>query len=160
MNVKTVYLETSVLGSLAPRQPTDRKRIVKQLLAMLDGTRGVPVISAVVVEEVEVAPPAVADSIRRALASLQPVIHPITEASRALARAYLDAGVLPDRRMADALHVAAETCHGDDYVVSWNHRHLTRPLKRLQYEAVNRLHGYVKTPLICNPLEVLDELRD
>ena len=57
MSVKTVYLETSVLGSLAPRQPADRKRIVKELLAMLDGKRGAP---AVVVEEVEVAPPAVA----------------------------------------------------------------------------------------------------
>ncbi len=56
--------------------------------------------------------------------------------------------------------LAAATCYGDDYLVSWNHRHLTRPLKRLQYEAVNRLHGYLKTPLICNPLEVLDELRD
>ncbi len=85
MNVKTVYLETSVLGSLAPRQPADRKRIVKELLTMLDGKRGVR---------------------------------------------------------------------------SWNHRHLTRPLKRLQYEAVNQLHGYLKTPLICNPLEVLDELGD
>ena len=66
MNVKTVYLETSVLGSLAPRQPADRKRIVKELLAMLDGKRGVPAISAVVVEEVEVAPPAVAESIWQA----------------------------------------------------------------------------------------------
>jgi len=127
MNVKTVYLETSVLGSLAPRQPADRKRIVKQLLAMLDGRRGIPVISAVVVEEVEVAPPAVADSIRQALATVQPHIHPITETVRALARAYLDAGILPTRRLADALHVAAATCHGNDYVVSWNHRHLTRP---------------------------------
>lgn len=114
MNVKTVYLETSVLGSLAPRQPADRKRIVKELLATLDGKRGVPLISAVVVEEVEVAPPAVAERIRQALASVQPHVHPITDAVRALARAYLEAGVLPNRRLADALHVAAATCYGDD----------------------------------------------
>jgi hypothetical protein len=160
MSVNTVYLETSVLGSLAPRQPADRKRIVKALLAMLDGKRGVPAISAVVVEEFEAAPPAVADSVRQALAMIQPQFREITEAVRHLARAYLEAGILPERRLADALHVAAATCHGDDYLVSWNHRHLTRPLKRLQYEAVNRLHGYLKSPLICNPLEVLDELRD
>ena len=129
--MKTVYLETSVLGSLAPGQPADRKRIVKQLLRQLQAKPGAAVISAVVLEEIEEAPPAVADSIRLALASVEPIIHPITDAVRALARAYLEAGILPDRRLADALHVAAATCHGNDYVVSWNHRHLTRPMKRL-----------------------------
>src|SRR5438128_10777043 len=110
MSVSTVYLETSVLGSLAPRQPADRKRAVKRLLMLLDGTRGLCVVSDVVLEEIELAPPAVADPIRRALASVQPFIQPITEAVRALARAYLEAGILPKRRLSDADHVAAGTC--------------------------------------------------
>jgi hypothetical protein len=66
---------------------------------------------------------------------------------------------LPEAREADALHVAAATCLQVDYLVSWNHRHMTRPMKRLQYESVNRLNGYLKTPLICNPFEACDELR-
>src|SRR5205807_2346840 len=160
MNVKTIYLETSVLGSLAPRQPADRKRVVKRLLTLLDGIRGVCVVSDVVLEEIELAPAIVAEPIRRALAEVQPLIQPITGAVRALASAYLEASILPKRRLSDALHVAAATCYGDDYLVSWNHRHLTRPMKKLQYESVNRLHGYLKTPIICNPLEALDEFRD
>jgi hypothetical protein len=75
-----------------------------------------------------------------------------------LARAYIAAGVLPERRYADAMHVAAATCLQLDYLVSWNHRHMTRPLKRVQYESVNRLQGYLKSPLICNPFEACDEL--
>ena len=105
MSVSTFYLETSVLGSLAPRQPRDRKQIVQRLLRLLDGARGLAVISY-------------------------------------------------------ATLIAAATCFQLDYLVSWNHRHMTRPKKRLQYESVNRLHGYIKTPMICNPFEAFDELRN
>ena len=42
-----------------------------------------------------------------------------------------EAGSVP-RRREDALHVAAATCMSADYLVSWNHRHMTRPMKRLQ----------------------------
>ena len=47
------------------------------------------------------------------------------------ARGYIEAGVLPKARDADALHVAAATNLEFDYLVSWNHRHMTRPMKRL-----------------------------
>ena len=151
MNIKTVYLETSVLGSLAPGQPADRKRIVKQLLRQLQAKPGAAVISAVVLEEIEEAPPAVADSIRLALASVEPIIHPITDAVRALARAYLEAGILPDRRLADALHVAAATCHGNDYVVSWNHRHLTRPMKKTAVRSCQSPARLLENPFDLQP---------
>ncbi len=57
MVTPTVYIETSVWGSLAPRQPPDRKRIVQQLLSLLDGLRGLCVISDAVLEEIDLAPP-------------------------------------------------------------------------------------------------------
>lgn len=77
-----------------------------------------------------------------------------------LVLAYIAAEVLPEGREADAMHVAAATCLQLDYLVSWNHRHMTRPKKRVQYEAVNRHQGYPKTPTICNPFEACDEIRD
>lgn len=159
MVVPTFYVETSVWGSLAPRQPRDRKRIVVKLLTSLDGVHGVCVISAGVLAEIVMAPAAEAAVIQRRLAAAAPAVQPITDAIETLAKAYIAAGVLPERREADALHVASATCFGANYLVSWNHRHMTRPSKRLQYEAVNRLNGYVNTPLICNPVEALDELQ-
>lgn len=86
-------------------------------------------------------------------------VLPITDEVEDLARAYIDAGVLPERRELDAVHVAVATCFQLDYLVSWNHRHMTRPMKRLQFESVNRIQGYFKMPLICNPIEACDELR-
>ncbi len=158
MTPPTFYLETSVWGSLARRQPMDRKRAVRQLLRLLDGERGVCVVSEVVVEEVGLAAPADAAAIQHTIVLAEPIVHPISEEIRALAAAYIEASVLPERRRADALHIAVATWFGVDFVVSWNHRHMTRPLKRLQYEAVNRLNGFLRTPAICNPLEACDEL--
>lgn len=152
------YLETSVWGSLAPCQPRDRTQVVHRLLRLLDGTRGQCVISDVVLAEIKKAPTDVADQILQHIEPVQHIVHPISEAMETLARAYIAAGVLPEDREADALHVAAATCLELDYLVSWNHRHMTRPKKRLQYEAVNRLQGYLKTPMICNPFEACDEL--
>lgn len=116
-------------------------------------------ISAGVLAEIALAPPADAAAIQKRLAAVQPTVHPTTAAGEAPARAYIAADVLPQRREADALHVAAATCFGTTFLVSWNHRHMTRPSKRLQYEAVNRLNGYLNTPLICNPVEAWDELQ-
>jgi hypothetical protein len=155
----TFYLETSAWGSLAPRLPIDRKRAVQRLLRMLDGVRGICVISRAVVAEVLAADPKYARPIIKQLASLKPDVLPITDAVEALARAYIESGALPSRRETDATHVAVATVFQFDYLVSWNHRHMTRPMKRVQFETVNRLQGYLHTPLICNPFEACDELR-
>jgi predicted nucleic acid-binding protein len=156
----TFYLETSVWGSLAPRQPRDRTQVVHRLLQLLDGVRGQCVTSDVVLTEINKASPGDAGRIRQHINRMQPIVHPISEAMEALALAYVAADVLPEGREADALHVAAATCHRVDYLVSWNHRHMTRPIKRLQYERVNRAQGYLKTPMICNPFEACDEIGD
>lgn len=160
MSGPLMYLETSVWGSLARGQPRDRTQVVHRLLQLLDGTRGQSVISDVVLAEIKEAPPEEAEEIIHHLDRVQPLIHPINEAMEALAQNYITSGVLPEGREADALHVAVATCLKLDYLVSWNHRHMTRPKKRLQYEAVNQLNNYMNTPLICNPFEACDELRD
>jgi hypothetical protein len=159
MSPRTLYVETSVWGSLAPSQPRNRKQVVQRLLRLLDGVRGAAIISRAVMIEIEAAPPEYATPIAEAIKSVKPEVLPITNEVEALAHAYIEQGVLPERRETDAQHVAVATCFQLDYLVSWNHRHRTRPMKRLQYESVNRLHGYLKTPLICNPFEACDELR-
>jgi hypothetical protein len=156
---KTLYIETSVWGSLAPRQPRDRSQIVRRLLRLLNRTPAVCVISDTVLAEIGQAPPDEAQQILQGIDKSKPVVHSINDSMEFLARKYIEAGILPVSRVADALHVAAATCLELDYLVSWNHRHMTRPMKRLQYESVNRMHGYLRMPLICNPFEACDELQ-
>ena len=159
MPAATCYIETSVWGSLAHGQPRDRKQVVLRLLRLLDGVHGTCIISDVVLAEIQDAAPSDVVQIRHRLEETNHTVYPISDDMESLALAYIAAGVLPKRRQADAMHVAAATCLQLDYLVSWNHRHMTRPLKRVQYESVNRLQGYLKTPLICNPFEACDELR-
>ncbi len=159
MDAPLFYVETSAWGSLAPRQPADRKQAVRRLLGLLDRVRGYCVISPTVLEEIEDAKPAVAKAIHQQVLVVQPLVFPTTEQVRELAAAYLEEEVLPQRRRADALHVAAATVLNCDYLVTWNHRHLTRPKKKLQFQAVNLLCGHLHSPMICNPFEAYDELR-
>ena len=153
----TFYLETSVWVSLAPWQPRDRKQVVHRLLRLFEGTHDQCVISEVVLAEIHDAPSEDAVKILPHIDRVQPKVQAITDTMKVLAQAYITATVLPQGREMDALHVAAATCLEMDFLVSWNHRHMTRPTKRLQYELVNRLHHYLKTPFICNPFEACHE---
>jgi predicted nucleic acid-binding protein len=153
------YLETSVWGSLAARQPRDRQQVVHRLLRLLDDGRGTCVISDIVLAEIRGAPPTDSRRIGRRIELAKPVVCEINREVESLARAYTDAGVLPESRETDALHVAVATVAALDYLVSWNHRHMTRPTKRLQFASVKVLHGYPQTPWICNPFEACDELQ-
>jgi hypothetical protein len=74
-----------------------------------------------------------------------------------LARSYIGAGILPARKADDALHVAVATVSQMDYLVSWNHRHMTNARKGEQYRGVNLMRGYRHTPVIVTPLEVIYE---
>ena len=159
MEPRTLYLETSVWGSLGKGQPRDRKRVVRQLLELLGNTASLCVVSEVVIAELNQAPAEESAMMFQALAKAEAAVVRVTAQAEALGQAYLEAGVLPQRRLADALHIAVATCSEVDYRVSWNHRHMTRQKKRVQYGAVNLLQGFSKTPFICNPLEACDDLR-
>src|SRR5260370_24699602 len=119
MSGPTFYLETSVWGSLAPRQPRDRKQVVHRLLALLDGVRGQCVISDVVLGEIIEAPSGDAEKIRSHIDRVHPLVHPLNEAIESLALAYIGACVLPEGSEADALHVAAATSLQLSFLVSW-----------------------------------------
>ena len=91
-----LYLETSVWGSLAPRQPRDRAQVVHRLLRLLDGVHGTCVISDVVEAEINNAPPDEAAAIRSHLDRRQPLVYPISRAMESLAQSYIEADVLPN----------------------------------------------------------------
>jgi hypothetical protein len=79
----------------------------------------------------------------------------VTPAAYDLARAYIEAGILPAKKLEDGLHVAVATLEQMDILVSWNHRHLANVRKSEQYRGVNLIRGHSHTPLILTPLEVL-----
>jgi predicted nucleic acid-binding protein len=81
----------------------------------------------------------------------------VTPEALALARKYLDAGVLPLKSEDDALHVALATVNDVSVVVSWNFKHLANVSRNDRFRSVNLVEGYTLDLRIVNPLEVQDE---
>ena len=73
-----------------------------------------------------------------------------------LASAFLNTGALPASMRSDAVHLAAATLAGADYLLTWNCRHLANAhvLKRLHREAGRQ--GWT-LPDVCTPLELMKD---
>jgi hypothetical protein len=76
-----------------------------------------------------------------------------------LAVSYIEAGILGNSSMADALHVVAATVARADLILSWNFKHIVNYDRIHKYNGVNYLKGY--TPIeIHSPLEMSYENED
>ena len=73
---------------------------------------------------------------------------------RLLADAYLEAGVVPEKKAEDALHVAYATVFEMDFLLSWNFKHLANIRREARFLAVNETLGYRYPLRLLSPLEV------
>jgi predicted nucleic acid-binding protein len=150
---RSFYVETSVWGMVSKGQPKEMRRASLQFLRR--GRRFF--VSTVVLDEISAAPESDRGQILVMLESVRPVLVEVTAEAVELAGFYVASGILPARKMEDALHVALATTHEMDVLVSWNHRHMANVRKTEQYRGANLMRGFSKSPLILTPLEVLYE---
>lgn len=153
-----VYVDTSVVGGCLDEEfAQDSRRLFD---AAREG-RLVLLVSAVVARELESAPLAVIEVLRRLPVEAVREV-PLSEEVLALRDAYLQAGILGPKWVDDATHVAAATIAGADAIVSWNFRHIVRLDKMKAYNQVNAARGYGALTIVT-PREVRtdgDEARD
>jgi hypothetical protein len=110
------------------------------------------VLSALTTAEVAQAPGNVQEQYQSVFQSDHEYRELTAEAIR-LAQGYLSAGVLGDRFLNDALHIAVASIAEVDMVVSWNFKHVVHYEKIRQFNAVNLEEGY-KPIEIHSPREV------
>jgi len=79
----------------------------------------------------------------------------ITEEVDMIAERLLSQASLPQKAKVDALHIAAATIGGMDYLLTWNCTHIANPVLRVKIESVIRSFGY-EPPVICTPQELLE----
>ena len=152
-----VYVDNSVFGG------TEDEEFVEASRRFFEGVRGgryLVLVSRVVLDEIERAP----EKVRQVLADLPPDSVkeiPIDDEVNELAQAYIEAGVLGGRRIADATQVAAATVARADLILSWNFKHLVNYDRIRKFNGVNALNGYPQIE-IRSPLEVsyVDEDQD
>ena len=63
-------------------------------------------------------------------------------------------GSFPRKAEADAIHVAAATIHGLNYVLTWNCRHIANVEITKAAAKICLSKGYV-LPIICTPAELM-----
>lgn len=74
----------------------------------------------------------------------------------ALASKYLDAGVIPPKKIVDAMHVAVSTIYQVHFLVSWNYKHLANINREQKIRQVNIANHYFNDLRIVTPLELID----
>lgn len=144
-----VYADTSVYGGVFdPEFSAPSKKFFGEVAA----GRFVLVISPVVEEELGQAP----DTIRSFFTSVAEFANEveITREAIALQQQYIERGVVGERSLTDALHVAMATVSECELIVSWNFKDIVHFEKIPKYNAVNVLNGYAHID-IYSPLEVI-----
>jgi len=75
----------------------------------------------------------------------------VTDQMRGLAERYIEAGVVPSRYFADAIHIAAAVLGNADILVSWNFKHLVRRSTRLLVNYINIKQGFRAIEILAPP---------
>ena len=155
---ETVYIETSIIGYLTARPSNNLI-----LMANLESTRQwwetrraqfTLYISQVVLDEVARGDAEIATRRLEILRDF-PLLE-ISEAVQNLAAQFLNKSNLPPKAADDALHIAAATVYGLDYLLTWNCRHIANAQIQKKLSQISLDAGY-ELPIICTPYELMGE---
>lgn len=153
---ETVYIETSIVGYLSARSSNNLI-----LMANVEATREwwdnrrsqfSLYISQVVLDEVARGDVEIATR-RLEILSDFPLLE-INQAVQNLAAEFLSKSNLPPKASDDALHIAAATVYGLDYLLTWNCKHIANAQIQKKLLQVSFDAGY-ELPTICTPYELM-----
>lgn len=143
-----IYTDTSVIGGCRDAQfAADSLRLIE--LARQGSV--ILLVSALLIDELENAPPAV-QNVLPALPETAVEVIPMSTEITQLRDAYLKAAIVGPKWRDDATHVAIASVARADAIVLWNFKHIVHLGKIRRYNQVNRELGYpdlvIVTPTI------------
>lgn len=80
----------------------------------------------------------------------------LNQAVEGLAAQFLARSNLPPTANIDAIHIAAATVHGMDYLLTWNCKHIANAQIQGKLAEISRDCGYV-LPVLCTPNELMGD---
>jgi predicted nucleic acid-binding protein len=155
---EAVYIETSMVSYLTARPSNNLI-----LMANLEITREwwdtrrerfTLYISQIVLDEVARGDVEVATRRLDILRDL-PLLE-VNEPVQNLATQFLTQSTLPSKAVDDALHIAAATVYGLDYLLTWNCKHIANAQIQKKLAQISIEEGY-ELPTICTPYELMGE---
>jgi len=160
MRIPRIYLETTIFNfpfaDDAPQYKTDTLR----LFAEIKAGKFKPFTSDYVPMELEVTKDVEKLTKMETLISDYGItVIPANPEIERLANVYVSAGVIPAKYATDALHIAAATIAGLDFIVSLNFRHIVKRKTIIETEIINAREGF-RRMFIHTPAEVIDNEED
>lgn len=153
-DVKTVYLETTIMSYLAALPSRDLIKAARQEVTWewWNKRRGAYRVYASQVVAREGDP----DAARRRLELLSDIpLLDVTDEAINLAAELISRGLLPDAAADDALHLGVAAVHGMDYLLTWNCTHLANAAFRNSISFWLAEKGY-DPPSVCTPDELME----
>jgi hypothetical protein len=144
-----IYIDTSVIGGCFDEEFQEWSNALFNDIRM-----GLfePLISSVIVEEIEAAPEIVKSKFEELLFLGSQILTPDKQ-SIELMRQYAKHKIIPLKYRNDMLHIAIATVANADILVSWNFKHIVRYDKIMRFNAVNLENNYHEIA-IYSPREV------
>jgi hypothetical protein len=155
---ETVYIETSILGYLTA-QPS-RDLVVAANIEITrdwwDTRRNAFQLysSQAVVKETSQGDTEIAS--RRLEIIRNIALLDLNQSVLDLAEQFLERSSLPAKADIDAVHIAAATVHGMDYLLTWNCKHIANAQIQRKLAEISLDLGY-ELPILCTPYELLGD---
>lgn len=155
---ETVYIETSILGYLTARSTKDLI-----LAANIEITRDwwefrrnafILYTSEAVLDEVAQGDAEISAQRLEILRDF-PLLA-LNQAVQDLAAQFLARSSLPPKAKVDAIHIAAATIHGMDYLLTWNCKHIANAQIQGKLAKISLDFGYV-LPILCTSNELMGD---
>lgn len=155
---ETVYIETSILGYLTARPSRDLI-----VAANIELTREwwdrrrhhfSLFTSQAVVRETSQGDGKIASQRLDLVRNL--TLLDLNQAVLTLAEQFLARSSLPAKANVDAVHIAAATVHGMDYLLTWNCKHIANAQIQKKLARISFDLGY-ELPILCTPYELLGD---
>lgn len=154
--MKRVYLETTIVSYLAAWPSRDLVTAAHQQITRDWWERRDQFdlfVSELVLQEAGSGDVAAA-SRRLELLEGIPVLS-VTRDALDLAGELVSRGPLPEKALADALHISLSVLSGLDFLVTWNCKHIANATLRHSIEKICRAKGF-EPPIICTPEELME----
>lgn len=159
--MESVYIETTVISYLVSRPSRDILIAAHQQVTNdwweYRRKEFECFISQIVIDEIQAGDPEVAKKRLHEVVSFQ-VLEATAEAEY-LTHEIIASGVIPEKAVGDAAHIAVAAVNEMDYLLTWNCRHLANAQIMRKVAMICNNKGF-NMPLICTPEELMGGLNN
>lgn len=157
MKQRKLYLETSVINFLDADDVIERRDLTRKMLEMIKKDEQYEIyISDLLFKEIDRAKEERKKELLKVLKENEFLLLSRTEESDRLGEIYVKEGLIPEKYIDDAYHIAIASMYEMHAIISWNFKHIVKMRVIELVPAVNKIHGYGEIK-IYSPEEVMGD---